>query len=330
MKFLKFITCILVLNVGYLGFGQNITSNINPVGLEHNLLFHANSSSTPITVTQTGSGALDLNRLFDGKFEPSYSSSSPSESNPLVLLIENLPEVHTQRGSWFGWSTRYWQPKKFLVEGYDTHLNANVWRVIADYSTNAYEGGTDFNVKNPPGVYTKLRMTIYTAKGTNGELGLSEVFFLHPEAVSPYETLISSLSSNIWNISGDDINYTQGSVGIGTSTPDSKLSVNGIIHTKEVKVDLTGWSDFVFEEHYDLPKLEDVEKHIQEQGHLKDIPSAKEVESNGILLGEMDAKLLQKIEELMLYTINQEKRMELQNKQIKALMLKVEALETSK
>ncbi len=99
-----------------------------------------------------------------------------------------------------------------------------------------------------------------------------------------------------------------GNVGIGTVTPDSRLSVNGVVHSKEVKVDLSGWSDFVFEEDYDLPTLEEVEQHIKEKGHLQDIPGAKEVEEKGILVGEMNAKLLQKIEELMLYTIAQEKR----------------------
>ncbi|WP_422860391.1 hypothetical protein ACOKFD_05900 [Flagellimonas sp. S174] len=99
-----------------------------------------------------------------------------------------------------------------------------------------------------------------------------------------------------------------GSVGIGTTNPNGwKLAVNGQIRAKEIKVE-TGWSDFVFEKDYDLPTLKEVEKYIKEKGHLKDIPSAKEVEENGIFLGEMDSKLLQKIEELTLYTIQQEKR----------------------
>src|SRR5690606_29172490 len=76
-----------------------------------------------------------------------------------------------------------------------------------------------------------------------------------------------------------------GNVGIGTITPDSKLSVNGNIHTKEVKVDLIGWSDFVFAKDYDLPNLKEVEQHIKEKGHLKDIPSEEDVKENGIFLG---------------------------------------------
>ncbi len=97
------------------------------------------------------------------------------------------------------------------------------------------------------------------------------------------------------------------------------VSVNGLIHTKEVKVDLVGWSDFVFYDDYKLPTLTEVENHIKEKGHLKDIPSAKEVVENGVLLGEMDSKLLQKIEELTLYTIQQEKKIKEQANDIQKL-----------
>lgn len=114
-----------------------------------------------------------------------------------------------------------------------------------------------------------------------------------------------------------------GNVGIGTTNPDAKLAVNGKIHTKEVRVDLIGWSDFVFYEDYKLPTLEEVETHIQQKGHLKDIPSAKEVAENGIFLGEMNSKLLQKIEELTLYAIKQQKEIE----KLKVQNTKIERLE---
>ncbi|KAA1244074.1 hypothetical protein [Aquimarina sp. RZ0] len=100
-----------------------------------------------------------------------------------------------------------------------------------------------------------------------------------------------------------------GSLGIGTSNPGVwKLAVNGKIRAKEINVE-TNWSDFVFYDDYILPTLQEVEKHITEKGHLKDIPSANEVKENGVFLGQMDAKLLQKIEELTLYTIQQEKQL---------------------
>ena len=129
----------------------------------------------------------------------------------------------------------------------------------------------------------------------------------------------------------DDISKTllKGDVGIGTNEPDAKLSVNGKIHTKEVKVDLEDWSDFVFEEDYALPTLKEVAQHISEKGHLKDIPSGEEVLEHGILLGEMNAKLLQKIEELTLYTLEQEQKIEQaaqKNRTLEARLAKLEAL----
>jgi len=117
-----------------------------------------------------------------------------------------------------------------------------------------------------------------------------------------------------------------GYVGIGISSPDSKLAVNGTIHSKEVKVDMTGWSDFVFKKEYKLPTLEEVEKHINEEGHLENIPSEEEVLKNGINLGEMNSKLLQKIEELTLYIIQQEKKNSLQTLEIENSKNEIEIL----
>ncbi len=103
---------------------------------------------------------------------------------------------------------------------------------------------------------------------------------------------------------------SDGNVGIGTTDPGNyKLAVNGTIRAKEIKVE-TGWADFVFEEDYLLRSLNEVEQYIKEHKHLPDVPSAKEVEENGVQLGEISSKLLQKIEELTLYVIAQDKRIE--------------------
>src|SRR5690606_41130979 len=117
-----------------------------------------------------------------------------------------------------------------------------------------------------------------------------------------------------------------GNVGIGTTNPGSWIvEVNGKIRAKEIKVE-ANWSEFVFGKDYELPSLKEVESHIEDKGHLKDIPSAMDVEEHGIYLGEMDSKLLQKIEELTLYTIQQQKEIETlknENKELEMISMKL-------
>ncbi|WP_051887328.1 hypothetical protein [Chryseobacterium piperi] len=93
----------------------------------------------------------------------------------------------------------------------------------------------------------------------------------------------------------------------------------GKLEAKEIKVTLTPTADFVFEENYHLPKLEDIEKHIKEKKHLPEIASAKVMEKEGVNVGEFQIKLLQKIEELTLYSIEQNKKIQYQSEQLKEL-----------
>ena len=101
--------------------------------------------------------------------------------------------------------------------------------------------------------------------------------------------------------------YFAGSVGIGTANPQNPLSVNGIIQAKAVLVN-TGWSDYVFAPGYQLLGLKETAAYIQENHHLPNIPSEAEVEEKGVSLGDMQAKLLAKIEEITLHMIQAEDR----------------------
>jgi len=125
-----------------------------------------------------------------------------------------------------------------------------------------------------------------------------------------------------------------GNLGIGTTTPDMKLTVNGSIHSKGILVDLNiAAPDYVFAKNYDLKTIEEVELYIKKNSHLPEIPSAKELETNGILLAEMDMSLLKKIEELTLYTIEQEKKIKnLQslNEKLTELQSRLEKIESKR
>ena len=121
---------------------------------------------------------------------------------------------------------------------------------------------------------------------------------------------------------------------------NGNVAIYGKLESKEVKVTLTPTADFVFEDSYNLPSLEYIENHIKEKRHLPEIASAKEMEENGINIGEFQIQLLQKIEELTLYTIQQEKKIQkfekeneevkLLNKKLLELQLRLERLESEK
>jgi len=117
-----------------------------------------------------------------------------------------------------------------------------------------------------------------------------------------------------------------GDVGIGTATPKEKLSVNGKIRAKEIKVEATNWPDYIFEEGYQKQSLTEIEQFIKENKHLPGVPTAKQVEQEGVELGEMNKILLKKIEELTLHLIEKEKKLDQINTDLKKKDEAIEAL----
>ncbi|WP_158800256.1 hypothetical protein [Pedobacter sp. L105] len=158
--------------------------------------------------------------------------------------------------------------------------------------------------------------------------------------ITGYNLTLSNYNSN----AGIDYRFTQltngistpvltfqgGNVGIGTTAPDSQLSVNGTIHSNEVKVDTKSWPDYVFKPGYTLLSLTEVKTYIKQNQHLPDIPSEKEIIENGQNLGEMNKLLIKKVEELTLYLIRQkeetDKQNKIQQKQIDELKIQIAKL----
>jgi hypothetical protein len=117
-----------------------------------------------------------------------------------------------------------------------------------------------------------------------------------------------------------------GNVGIGTINPDAKLTVNGTIHSKEVKVDMNILPDYVFKPGYELLTLDEVKSYIDKNQHLPGVPSAEQVEKEGLKLGEMNVALLKKVEELTLYLLEKDKQDKQKQVQIDQLKRQVETL----
>ena len=124
------------------------------------------------------------------------------------------------------------------------------------------------------------------------------------EASQPKEKLGYFTQGNVFIQDSLNIGLQNGAVGY-------RLSVDGKIMCEELKVqNSTTWPDYVFASEYDMLSLEELEQYIAQHQHLPNIPSANEVDANGILVGDLQSKMLEKIEELTLYIIAQDKRIE--------------------
>jgi hypothetical protein len=131
-----------------------------------------------------------------------------------------------------------------------------------------------------------------------------------PSITDVYFDYVQLIPSSLPGLFSEELTISgKGDIGIGTTTPREKLSVNGKIRTHEIKVETSNWPDYVFEEGYQVVKLNELESYIKTHRHLPDMPSAKEVETNGIALGEMVKLQQQKIEELTLHLIEKDKQL---------------------
>ncbi len=146
-----------------------------------------------------------------------------------------------------------------------------------------------------------------------GERTFSNIGF----ARRPSKVFINDIPGQILgtgaNTAGGDVILVTGggNVGVGTeNTAGYKLAVNGNVRSKEVVVE-SGWADYVFDEDYLLPTLEKVDEHIKANKHLPGIPSALDIQKNGLSLGALQTKMMEKIEELTLYVIALKKEIEL-------------------
>ena len=161
--------------------------------------------------------------------------------------------------------------------------------------------------------------------------GLNHCIFMGVSSSSPYGGWLqvqdkTNLALNYPLL----LNPNGGNVGIGTTTPGNyKLNVSGRIRADEVVVNTDG-ADYVFGPEYKLPTLSEVEYFIKENNHLPDLASATEMKENGMNVSDMQTKLLQKIEELTLYIIDQNKKNDFQSNEIDLLKKEISLLKNQK
>jgi hypothetical protein len=195
-----------------------------------------------------------------------------------------------------------------LDPGYNPHALADtqvVLKVLTKFRTESAPG-LIVNMAGSVGIGTEIPSAQLHATGSVRFGGLTNNNSLT-------RIVVSDASGNL---------YTRDySTFVLNKTLNSDLAVNGRVSAQKMVITQTGrWPDYVFSNHYTLPSLSEVENFIKQNNHLPGIPSAAEVEKKGIDVGNNQAALLQKIEELTLYAIEQEKKIQKQNDQIKDLL----------
>ena len=196
-------------------------------------------------------------------------------------------------------------------------------------------GNVGIGTSSPDGFQVNVPLANENAQTTSnvriGILGSTPRIILDKAGSVPFEIDNAGGQLRIFNPGAVRLVVnSNGYVGIGTASPDEALTVKGKIHTNEVKVDLLGAvaPDYVFEPTYDLKPLAEIETYIKENKHLPEVPSAKEMEKNGVQLGEMNMLLLKKVEELTLYSIEQNKKLSEQQELIQGLIKEMQQLKT--
>lgn len=220
--------------------------------------------------------------------------------------------------------------KNLMIEGSGNHYiaNGNVGigtttpTTTLDINGNLNIGGT---FVNPEGFHKNINVNgsehaIFRVNGGNVLSG----FFSDQTLPHPKARLGTFSEDGLGFFTGryDNVRLflsPTGNVGIGTTIPTEKLAINGKIRAKEIRVDASNWPDYVFEEGYKIEKLSKLESYIKANKHLPEIPPAKEVEVNGVELGEMNKILLKKIEELTLHLIEKNKKINQQEQRLKAI-----------
>ncbi len=294
-------TLIIILIISTITFlnAQTQTQNLN-MGLYQLQFPSANGGSNRI---QSFGGSFPGKWLFKSRFDDIYLDSGENENNryKILFLTGGIERARINGNGNFGIKTS--NPNSPLAIGYNN-------------------GSNQLALQRADGNETFL-MYINSSNQTT---------FKNISGGGDYDFQTNIAGQTITSVLF--IEGSNGNIGVGTTNPDMKLTVNGNIHAKEVKIDLNiPAPDYVFKENYNLRSIEELEYFIKANSHLPEIPSAREFEQNGVMQAEMDMNLLKKVEELTLYTIQQQKEIEelkLQNKKLLELQYRLEKLESEK
>ncbi|WP_461639625.1 hypothetical protein [Labilibaculum euxinus] len=263
----------------------------------------------PVVFKYANQNKINQLKIFRSYHEAGPDALSPTHRGGLTL------EIDVNYGGWGG-STYDWRVMDLRQTYHTTFGGASIAMHCKGFVVWLRGGGFIYHYESDKP--SNLQVCYSTVELIYDDQNPVYDVYAPSSKSQPDESLINAHKNEHWDYLKGKPFDQRGHLGILTPASDYPLDVNGTIRAKEIKVE-ANWADFVFKEDYSLRNLTEVEEFIIENGHLPDIPSEKEVESEGVLLGEMNSKLLQKIEELTLYVIEMHRTIEQQNGRIKEL-----------
>ena len=290
------------------GTSPAVTSNGKVLSLDNN--------GNVILVTETGGTgtgngwALGGNSLTD----PNTNFIGTTDAQPLVFRTANNPIA------------RFLPNGHFLLNKFED--NGMIFQAVGEGSfIGIVDGGTLLSLGDNLSNKTVAIHTYgdgaganrYTAFGHNmleagsmydGAKQGGGIYLDDRSIVLPIRFMVRQAGSNTSTYAAGVAPSGNFLIGHAKDQAGYKLQVEGSIRTRKVRVDQDTWADYVFENNYQLRSIKELEQYIQQQKHLPDVPSAAEVKKEGLDLGDNQALLLKKIEELTLYVIEQNKKIE--------------------
>jgi len=275
----------------------------------------------------------DQNRINHLRINRSYGEAGPDALSPTHKGGLTL-EIDVNYGGWGG-SNYDWRIMDLRQTYHETFAGATHSMYWMGFTVWLRGGGFIYHYDSESPAYIQVAYStselIFDYWGNPNQI---QTYVYAPSSkTNPDVENISSHKNGFWNKDSGFLCYNTGNVGIGTTNPEAKLTVKGKIVASEIQVkDVGVIPDYVFKPDYELMTLSNLSEFVKQNQHLPEVPSEKEFKENGMNMAEMNALLLKKIEELTLYSIDQNKRiiqLEKQNTKIQALEEKIERIEIS-